>query len=117
MAELSGNDPQSELKEPLNLPGPPIDDRGEFQKQPSRAKFTHGQKMRQKVSDGFRSQAEAERNCMVSRNFLTVPKQVLNLIEAIKVALTGNSVQFATRMVTKRSRSWVVANIRRANSQ
>ena len=53
-------------------------------------------KVQQKVSGGFRSQAGAERYCVVSSYISTVRKQGHNLIEAIKAAFTGNPVRIAT---------------------
>jgi transposase len=53
-------------------------------------------KVQQKVSGGFRSQAGAERSCVVSSDISTVRKQGPNLIEAIKAAFTDNPVRLTT---------------------
>ena len=53
-------------------------------------------KVQQKVSGGFRSQAEAERYWVVSSYISTVRKQGLNLIESIKATFTGNPVRTTT---------------------
>ena len=53
-------------------------------------------KVQQKVSGGFRSQAGAERYCVVSRYISTVRKQGLNLIQVIKAAFTDTPIQITT---------------------
>ena len=53
-------------------------------------------KVQQKVSGGLRSQAGAERCCVVSSYISTVRKQGLKLIEIIKAAFSNNLVQLAT---------------------